>query len=100
MAPGTIADAGSQLQSEIGTTLQRISRLQELLVSFGEAIRRGMGAEMSIEGDDDEVERDIAELLENAESMLVDAEASLEEANSYVEAAVAAFEGAAEEEDE
>jgi hypothetical protein len=100
MAPPTIADLGTQLQSGIATTLQRIARLQELLESFGEAIRRGMGGESSIDAEDDDVERDIAESLENAESMLVDAEASLEEANSYIEAALSALEDVSEEEEE
>ena len=100
MAPASIADVAHQLQSGIATTLQRIARLQELLENFSEAIRRGMGTELSVEGDDDDMERDIAESLENAESMLVDAEASLEEANSYVEAALAALEDVSEEEEE
>ena len=100
MATATIADVGNQLRAGIATTLQRITRLQELLESFSEAIRRGMGTELSIEGDDDDVERDIAESVENAASMLIDAEASLEEATSYIEAALTALEEASEEEEE
>ncbi|MGD8239078.1 MAG: hypothetical protein PVH68_11030 [Armatimonadota bacterium] len=100
MAPATIADVGDQLRSGIATTLQRISRLQELLEGFSQVLRRGMGTELSIEGDDDDVERDIAESLESAESMLVDAEASLEEASSFIEAAITAFEDASEDDEE
>jgi len=100
MAPATIADVGNQLRSGITTTLQRVTRLQELLESFSQALRRGMGTELSIEGDEDDVERDMAESLESAESMLVDAEASLEEASTYIEAAITAFEDAAEEDEE
>jgi len=100
MAPATIADLGKQLQSGITTTLQRLTRLQELLEGFSEAIRRGIGSESSIDAEDDDVERDIAESLENAESMLVDAEAALEEANGYIEAALSALEDASEEEEE
>jgi len=100
MAPGTVVDVGTQLQSGIARTLQGITRLQELLESFSEAVRRGMSTESPIEGDEDDVASDIAESLEGAESMLVDGEAALEEAHSYIGAALAALEEAAEEDEE